>query len=83
MTPQALQWIPGSVYRLRDRRLAARLTCSDGDRLIGEVVPASRFFLYNGEWKYDSGDVQSVEEWNGRGNHPRDRSLDLMELMRP
>jgi len=83
MSRQDLHWMPGSVYVLRDRRLAGHLTEVAPDRLRGFVVPRAKLRTVNGEIRYEPQEIQQAGEWNLEGNAVAGRWLDLVELIRP
>lgn len=83
MSSQDLHWIPGGFYVLRDHRLAGHLTEVSSHRLRGHVIPRSKLRTVNGEIRYEPHEVQQRGEWDLEGNALADRSLDLMELIRP
>lgn len=83
MSSQDLHWIPGSFYVLRDHRLAGHLTEVSPDRLRGSVIMRSKLRTVNGEIRYEPQEIRQGCEWDLEGNALGDRSLDLMELIRP
>lgn len=79
---QALNWLVPSYYRLRDRRLAARIESVRADRIKGAVFSFAKVRWVNGLPSIDSGDIQCVEEWDLRGDAQGHAEHDLMELIR-
>ncbi|MGQ9635575.1 MAG: hypothetical protein ACUVXB_15190 [Bryobacteraceae bacterium] len=83
MSGQGLDWVPGSLYVLRDHWLAGHLTEVSPGRLRGYVILRSKLRTVNGEIRYEPQEIQQGCEWDLEGNALADRSLDLMELIRP
>jgi hypothetical protein len=79
---QELNWAPMSYYRLRDRRLAARIESIRPDRIRGSVFSFAKAKCVNGVPSIDSSDIECVEEWDLRGNAKGHAEHDLMELIR-
>jgi hypothetical protein len=79
---QELNWTPMSCYRLRDRRLAARIESIRPDRIRGTVFSFVKAKYLNGVPSIDSSDIECVEEWDLRGNAKGHAEHDLMELIR-
>jgi hypothetical protein len=80
--PQELNWAPSSYYRLRNRRLAARIETVGPDRIRGVVFAFAKAKCVNGVPNIDPGDIECVEEWDLRGNARGHAEHDLMELIR-
>jgi hypothetical protein len=79
---QELNWLPESYYRLRNRRLAARIASVQSDRIQGAVFAFSKLKWVNGVPSVDSSEILANEEWNFRGDAKSCPEHDLMELIR-
>jgi len=77
-----LAWAPGSFYRLRDSRYAARLLSVQQDGLRGEIFPIRKLRWVNQEPALDPSESHQTGEWDLRGDFKGGHPFDLMELIR-